>query len=156
MSSIASIRRAKRADSRAISRISRTEIEYGLPPRWNPLHVEQTLRRSDTNAYICLCNEQLTGFTIARFAQKHMHLLLHAVTPAMRCRGLGRQLLQWQIDAALVAGLVEARLEVRADNTVAQAFYRKLGFEAYQLIPKYYFNREDAIGMRREPIYRQE
>jgi ribosomal protein S18 acetylase RimI-like enzyme len=155
MSSIATIRRAKRADAKSISDISRTEIEYGLPPRWSPSRVEYTLRRPDTNAYICHCNEQLTGFTIARFGQDQMHLLLHAVSPAMRCRGLGRQLLQWQIDAALVAGLVEASLEVRAANTVARAFYSKFCFEPYQLIPKYYFNREDAICMRRSPMYQK-
>ncbi|MFK7862424.1 MAG: GNAT family N-acetyltransferase [Granulosicoccus sp.] len=155
MSSIASIRRATRADARAISEICHTEIEYELPPRWSTLRVERTLRRPDTNAYICLCNEQLIGFTIARFGQSQMHLLLHAVSPTMRCRGLGRQLLQWQIDAATVAGLAEARLEVRAANTVARTFYRKLSFEAYQLIPRYYYNREDAICMRRSPIYRK-
>lgn len=82
-----------------------------------------------------------------------MHLVLHAVTPLMRRRGLGRQLLQWQIDAALVAGIVRATLEVRTTNTDAQAFYESLSFEQYRLVPCYYSNREDAICMQRSPLF---
>lgn len=130
MSTTVTIRRAIRSDAKAIAELSRTEIEHGLQQRWNAVQIAWILQRPETNAYTLLCNEQLKGFTIAGFGEAHMHLLLHAVAPSMRRRSLGRQLLQWQIDAAIVAGLAEATLEVRAGNAAAQAFYSCMAFDA--------------------------
>ena len=153
MSVTVTIRRTQRSDIEAIAELSRTEIEQGLTPRWTPARVAHILRQSDTNAYTLTCNDQLSGFTIASFERRRMHLVLHAVAPLIRRRGLGRQLLQWQIDAALVAGIVRATLEVRITNTDAQAFYESLSFEQYRLVPCYYSNREDAMCMHRSPLY---
>ena len=153
MSVTVTIRRTRRSDADAVAELSRTEIEHGLAPRWTPARVAHILQRPETNAYTLTCNDRLSGFTIASFGQERMHLMLHAVAPSLRRRSLGRQLLQWQIDAALVAGIVRATLEVRANNTDAQAFYHSLSFEQYRIVPCYYANREDAVRMHRSPLY---
>ncbi|MFK7892931.1 MAG: GNAT family N-acetyltransferase [Granulosicoccus sp.] len=154
MSTLVTVSKTRLADANAISLLSRTQIEHGLPPRWSAKNVARVLRQSETNAYSLFCNEQLSGFTIASFGDQRMHLMLHAIAPTMLRRGLGRKLLQWQIDAALVAGITEATLEVRADNVDAQSFYQKLDFQPHKVIPRYYSNREDAVRMRRAPLYR--
>lgn len=153
MSVTVTIRRTRRSDAEAIAELTRTEIEHGLSPRWSPAHVAHFLKQPETNAYTLLCNGCLSGFTIARFGQQRMHLVLHAVTPSMRRRSLGGQLLQWQLDAAVTAGIVRATLEVRAGNTDAQSFYQSLSFEQYRLVPGYYANGEDAVCMHRSPLY---
>jgi len=153
MSTLATIRKATLADAQAISALSRTQIEHGLPQKWTPQNVARVLKRSDTNAYSLLCNDKLSGFTLSSFGVQHMHLILHAVTPALRRQGFGRELLQWQIDAAMVAGITTATLEVRAGNKDAQNFYQKLLFRPSTVIAGYYSSREDAIRMRRDPLF---
>jgi ribosomal protein S18 acetylase RimI-like enzyme len=81
-----------------------------------------------------------------------MHLVLHAISPSYRRRGLGRQLLEWQLEAAMTGGLCECTLEVRANNHAAQAFYKSSGFSVYQRLRGYYSLQEDALRMKRSPI----
>lgn len=61
-----------------------------------------------------------------------------AVTPRARRQGLGRQLMVALLDEARARGAREVLLEVRADNSGAQALYRELGFEQIAVRPNYY------------------
>lgn len=49
--------------------------------------------------------------------------------PAWRGRGLGRQLWSATVSFAREAGYRKLVIQVRASNTAAQAFYRRLGFQ---------------------------
>ena len=42
------------------------------------------------------------------------------------------------VDSARVAGIATIRLELRADNATALAFYRRIGFTELQTVPHYY------------------
>ena len=55
-------------------------------------------------------------------------LLSLAVSPAARCRGVGRALLQAAQKEALRRGCTAMGLEVRAQNRAAIALYRDQGF----------------------------
>ena len=50
---------------------------------------------------------------------------------------------------ACLAGISRIRLELRADNPAARAFYERLGFRATELRRGYYDERLDAINMVR-------
>ncbi len=71
-----------------------------------------------------------------------------AVAPAARGRGLGRGLMHALITEARRRGIAELFLEVRADNPIARALYRSLGFEEIGVRPRYYRRGIDAIMMR--------
>lgn len=71
---------------------------------------------------------------------------------AARGHGLGRTLLRELIRLAIERGAEELFLEVRADNTVAQALYASEGFEQIAVRPRYYEGRHDAWIMRRELV----
>jgi len=76
------------------------------------------------------------------------HISTLAVHPEWRGRGLGELLLVALIEAARLRGAVEATLEVRVSNLVAQALYRKHGFAQVGRRKAYYTdNREDALIM---------
>jgi ribosomal-protein-alanine N-acetyltransferase len=94
-----------------------------------------------------------SGFTLCRAAGPEVELLLIAVHPDARGRGLGRLLVARALDDALARGASELFLEVRDNNLAARALYRKCGFTAVGLRPDYYTGvsgeKFGAITMRR-------
>ncbi len=61
-----------------------------------------------------------------------------ATAPAMRCRGLGEQVLRALIGEARRRGVTHFSLEVRESNLPALALYRKLGFTVAGKRPRFY------------------
>ena len=77
-----------------------------------------------------------------------VHVSTIAVHPDWRGRHLGEALLAGMIARGIALGAMEAALEVRVSNTVAQNLYRKYGFEIVTRRPRYYHdNNEDAWVM---------
>jgi len=76
------------------------------------------------------------------------HISTIAVHPKWRGRGLGELMLVALIDAAIQRGALEATLEVRVSNLVAQNLYDKYAFAQVGRRKGYYHdNREDALIM---------
>ena len=88
------------------------------------------------------------GFVLTRAAPGEEELLLIAVSPQYRARGLGRRLIQMLFDAARERGTERVFLEMRRGNP-AEHLYRKTGFEPIGERLNYYRtangNRLDAI-----------
>ena len=84
-----------------------------------------------------------------RFGDERAHLILLAVQPAHQRRGIGRRMIAWLLDSALVAGMTSVHVELRASNTPACAFYRSVGFSETFRVPGYYRGRETAMRMIR-------
>lgn len=148
------IRRATTSDAMAFAALARSEIERGLPHGWTATRIARLLAAPDTNAYALVParGAGVGGFSIARLGFDDGHLMLHAIAPGLRRRGFGRELLDWQLRAAVTAGLVALTLEVRADNAAARRFYRARGFADERRLPLYYAGREDAVRMRLAPL----
>lgn len=89
-----------------------------------------------------------------RYGDDEAHLDLLGVAADCRRQGLGRRLVEWLEEAALVAGITAIFLEVRGSNHGAQAFYERLGYRKLTQIARYYQGREAAIRMGRELGYR--
>ena len=68
------------------------------------------------------------GFAIVRATMDEAELLLLAVDPKRRRRGIGSALLRAAVAACESQGVAKLHLEVRAGNEAA-ALYRKAGFE---------------------------
>jgi ribosomal-protein-alanine N-acetyltransferase len=83
------------------------------------------------------------------FGDERAHLVLLAVQPVQRRRGIGRRMVEWLMDTAVTAGMASVHLELRADNEAARRFYRALGFSETVLMPRYYNGREAAMRMIR-------
>ncbi|NLD71980.1 MAG: ribosomal protein S18-alanine N-acetyltransferase [Chloroflexi bacterium] len=81
------------------------------------------------------------------------HISTLAVQPAWRGRGLGELLLSAIIGRAMERGASHATLEVRRTNAVAQALYRKYGFQFVGVRKGYYLdNHEDALIMTTDDL----
>ncbi|MGV1683729.1 GNAT family N-acetyltransferase [Sphingopyxis sp. NJF-3] len=106
------------------------------------------------SARVCLARDgdRPCGFSAARVAGPESELLLLAVNPLWRGRGVGRRLIDdWQAWAAR-EGAEDYFLEMRADNSAAR-LYREAGFSECGRRPAYYRGGDgvvrDAITMRR-------
>ncbi len=106
------------------------------------------------SARVCIAwdGERPCGFSAARIAGPESELLLLAVDPAWRGRGIGRLLIHdWQIWAA-AQGVDEYFLEMRADND-AFHLYARAGFVEVGRRAAYYRGNDgkvrDAITMRK-------
>jgi ribosomal-protein-alanine N-acetyltransferase len=141
---------ARRRDAAPLAAMSRRLVEAGLEPSWNAERIERHIRHEDSVVAIARVRNQLAGFAIMQYGDTTAHLNLLAVEPAHRRSGIGRRLVQWLEQSAIVAGTFTVNLELRADNAVANRFYEALGYREVGRIRGYYQRVEDAIRMRRE------
>lgn len=91
------------------------------------------------------------GFALVRSVLDECELLLLAVDPAWRRRGIGEALLRDSLSTARRRGITSMNLEVRAANNAVQ-LYEKAGFEYVHRRPGYYRGRDgqlhDALSFR--------
>ena len=147
--SFAAIAVARRRDASAIALMSRELIEAGLAWSWTPERVARAIASRHTIVAVARSAYRLAGFGIMRYGDDDAHLDLFAVAYGYRRQGLGRRLLEWLEKPALVAGIADVTLEVRAANRGARAFYESSGYRQVEALPGYYQGREAAIRMRR-------
>jgi ribosomal-protein-alanine N-acetyltransferase len=145
---------ARPSEADVIANLSRELIEYGLYWRWTPVRVGSSIRAPNVNVLLAHLHDNIAGFAIMRYGDDDAHLDLLAVAPAYRRAGVGRRLVEWLEQCALVAGIFTVDLEVRAGNEEAQLFYQRIGYHPFAELPGYYQGVEAAIRMRRNLSYR--
>lgn len=144
------VRLAIPADARAISELSRDAIEHGLSWNWTPRRVARSIAEKSTNVVVVRKNGRLLAFAIMQYGDDEAHVALLAVHPAHRRKGVGSALLSWLEATTRIAGIDLIRLEARARNAEAIAFYRKHGFKELGLRKGYYQGVEDAVHMAKD------
>ena len=143
------LRLAKVSDASEIATMSREFIESGLGWSWTPTRVTRSIQCPEASVLVAH-GKRMVGFAIMFFGTDKAHLNLLAVAPAYRRAGLGCQLVLWLERSALIAGISNVCVEVRARNRGAQAFYTHLGYRRIGRLPGYYRGRETAVRMAHE------
>lgn len=91
---------------------------------------------------------KLIGYCGAWIILDEANITNVAVLPEYRGRKLGEALMKKMMQIALERSVATMSLEVRVSNDIAQALYRKLGFQAGGIRKNYYMdNHEDALVM---------
>ena len=114
------------------------------------MRVAASIRAPNVNVLVARVDDNMAGFAIMRYGDDDAHLDLLAVAPAYRRAGIGRQLLLWLEECAVVAGIFSIALEVRAKNAGAQLFYERMGYRKLAELPGYYQGIEAALRMGRD------
>jgi ribosomal-protein-alanine N-acetyltransferase len=143
---------ARPADARPIALLSRTALEGGLSWRWTPGRVLRSLADAHTNVIVAreATPARIAGFALMKYGEQEAHLLLLAVQPACRRQGVGRALLEWLEVTARTAGTGVIRVETRASNAAAQAFYSAHGYVQTDRLGGYYDGVEDALRLAKD------
>jgi ribosomal-protein-alanine N-acetyltransferase len=136
---------AARRHSRVIAELSRTAIEQGLRWSWKPERIAAAIASSDTNVVVALERGNFAGFGIMKYEEALAHLVLFAVRPSRRRRGVGTALLHWLEEVATVAGVAWVRIEAREENHAALAFYARHGYERKARAPGLYGGQVDGV-----------
>lgn len=141
---------ARQRDSQQLAEMSRDFIEQGLGWSWTPARIRGKIRCPDNIVLVARSRGEIAGFAIMYVGVEEARLNLLAVTPGYRRKGIGRRLVEWLEESALVAGVSVVYLEVRAGAGAAQHFYRRLGYRQVQFVRGYYAGREAALRMGRD------
>jgi ribosomal-protein-alanine N-acetyltransferase len=97
--------------------------------------------------------QDIVGYIGYRVVIDEMHIVIVAVHPAWRRRGIARYMLGEAIEHARQAACTKATLEVRVSNVGAQQLYYRLGFAPLGTRPGYYMRpTEDALILWRDPL----
>jgi ribosomal protein S18 acetylase RimI-like enzyme len=146
----AEIRFATDADAAQIAALSRDNIERGLPWSWREERVRGAIHDRDTNVVVVGKRGVIEGFGIMYYTQDDAHLLLFAVRPDRRRRGIGSALLQWLETVAINAGATRIRVECRRDNDVARNFYADHGYHERDIAKGMYRGIADGIHLQKQ------
>ncbi|KYF73511.1 ribosomal-protein-alanine acetyltransferase [Sorangium cellulosum] len=108
----------------------------------------EELRRPWTRCWVAREGRQALAFLIAWHVADELHVLNVATCPTARRRGLATALMRRSLEYAQQQQVRLLLLEVRRSNRAAIRLYRKLGFTAMGVRPRYYSdNGEDAVEM---------
>ncbi len=120
---------------------------------WSPEQYQEELQKSSTLWVGFAPALALQSMTAAWLILDEAHIVLVAVHPQHRGKGLGRLTLNYLLQQ-LPATIHHITLEVRAQNTIALNLYQSLGFAILGRRPHYYHNPEDdaLILWRRDRV----
>lgn len=120
-----------------IMTIMETAFDPAFGEAWNRRQVSDALTLSSTHALVIAAEGELiavgpsaltpAGFVLTRHAADEEELLLVAIAPQFRRRGLGQRLLERFFAHARERGVTRIFLEMRRGNS-AISLYEKLGF----------------------------
>jgi len=116
-------------------------MEDSFEPRfgegWSRSQCNGMLRDRNSWATIARQDDQPTGFALSRMIVDEAELLLIAVRPAYRGKGVGKNLLHRVRETASTKGAKRLHLEVRDGNSAAN-LYQTTGFEEIGRRRNYY------------------
>ena len=120
----------------------------GDPRGWSAQEIASLAAEPSVLAHVALDSQEKTvlGFSLARHVGGEAEILTIVVDRARQGRGLGRTLLQTQLDALSSLGVGEVFLEVDGENAAALTLYRKLGFEQVGERKAYYARPGEAAA----------
>ena len=143
------LRPARRDDAPILAAMSRDLIETGLGWHYRPERVARFVDDSETVTVVASDRRRTVAFAIAQVFDQHAHIVLLAVQPSHQQRGVGRQMIEWIVASALIAGVASVHVELRAGNRAAQALYKATGFIETLRLEGYYSGLETALRMMR-------
>ena len=133
-----------RDDVDRIMAVMQTAFDPAYGEAWSRAQVEGALVMGNTR-YVLIApggeapgqGEEAAGFALLHSALDEEELLLFAIDPQWRRRGLGQRLLATALEEAKTSGKIRIFLEMRQGNS-AENLYRAAGFTPIGLRPKYY------------------
>lgn len=140
------LRRFRNNDLRGVYELARTTLRENYNPT---LFIELSPYWPD--GFMVLEDQgEIIGFIFGIMVSPvESRVLMLAVSPLYRRRGLGTLLSQQFVKESANRGIRLVSLEVRASNLDALRFYEKMGFELVGRIKEYYTDKEDGLKLQK-------
>ncbi len=143
------IRLATQSDAAEIAAMSRDYIEQGLPWTWTESRVKFSIASMETNVGGARDAGVIVGFGIMSYPRDDAHLLLFAVRPEYRRRGVGSAMLSLLESVGRELGMRRIRVECRRDNDAARNFYAEHGYHELAIHQRMYRGLADGICLEK-------
>jgi len=149
---------ARVGDLAAVMRVMDAAFDPAFGEAWSGAQLLTLFALPSARVCVAWDGEQACGFSAARIAGPESELLLLAVDPLFRGRGIGALLMDDWRAWATEQGAEDYFLEMRADNDAVH-LYESVGFSECGRRPAYYRGNDgvvrDAITMRRSACERK-
>ena len=133
-----------RRDMPEVLEIERASFEFP----WFEEDFIRCLRQRNCIGMVAEHAEHVVGFMIYELHKTRLHILNFAVSPNVRHRAVGRQMIDKLIGKLSSQRRTHISLEVRETNLAAQIFFRESGFRATNVLRDFYDDSpEDAYVM---------
>jgi len=133
-------------DLAAVLAIERTSF----PSAWSADSYLRELRNPSSHYFVARLGGEVIGYAGMWVVGDEAHVSTIAVQFDRRRQGLGERLMHHLMAVARRYQAAYMTLEVRETNLAAQALYRKLGFQAAAIRPRYYGDTgEDGMVMHK-------
>ena len=120
-----------------------------LPERYNPTLFNTFYESFPQGFLIAEIRHKIVGFLVGiKTHDTHAKILMLSVNKNHRRQGVGSALITKFLQKMLSLNIGLVDLEVRTNNKIAIAFYRKHEFDIQETITGFYQNGEDACNMR--------
>ena len=96
---------------------------------WSVMALGLWQERGDTLDVWYNKDGKLAAYYLGQDVLDEVHIMQIAVAPEFRSKGLGRRLMQYELERKRKIGMASMHLEVRASNLAAQKLYASLGFQ---------------------------
>jgi ribosomal-protein-alanine N-acetyltransferase len=136
----------KTGDSLPVAQLAARALSESYDPEWLSTHVQ-----GGKTCLVCrdVPTNRVVGFAVAAKDSCEGHLLAIAVEKEYRGAGIGSALLRNVKQQLTRDGVMRLKLEVRAEDQAAQAFYTRHGFFPEGLETNVYSDGGDAVRMAR-------
>ena len=133
--------------SEHVSSLAQIEKQCFSTP-WSENALAEEIENPNARFFVALCGEQVAGYIGAHNIVGEVYITNVAVAPDYRRQGVATQLIERLVEISRAEKAEFITLEVRENNTSAQALYEKQGFGVVGKRKAFYENpREDAILM---------
>ena len=141
------IRRYEETDRESVKAITAicfegVSIDYGIEAKYGPIdgkdwrwrkvrHIDDDITANAEGIFVAVENGEVIGYVTSRVDHdsKIGWIPNLAVLPEYQQRGIGKNLIETALIYMAEAGMLYARIETLAHNTVGQHFYPSMGFE---------------------------
>lgn len=110
---------------------------------WTETDFIHCLRQKNCIGHVAEQGERVVGYSIYALHKHRVHLLSIAVHPAHRHLGVGREMVDKLVGKLGQKGRTHITTEVRERNLDAQLFFKRMGFEATDILRDYYDDSEE-------------
>lgn len=138
------IRALTAEDVEAVSQIERET--FSMP--WSAEDFQEMIEADYAYYYVAETDGEIAGCCGIRNLAGEGEITNVAVAKKFRSKGIGRKLMEYMLKEALLHGIGDCTLEVRAGNSTAIHLYESLGFHGEGVRPGFYEKpTEDALIM---------